>query len=395
MQVHEQRTERQGSCLEAPRATGPATVLVVDDNADLNSLLCERLGRLGFETDGACTGEDALAKLVERAPDLVFLDVSLPGISGLDVLAWIRSRALDTAVIMTTAFGSERVAIDALRRGADDYLPKVSVAHELEAILERTVARQRLNRNHVAMRKQLDEKRAVLEAELGQAARVQAELLPAALPQVHGFELAAMCIPAHEVGGDFYDWQQSAPGIFNVTLCDVMGKGMPAALLMATVRATLRAVVRDSPPGGAMRYVVSALAGDLNRSGSLVTMFLGQLDAERRTLRFVDAGHGHVFLQRASGEREALSPRGLPLGVLDDATYEEGEVRFEPGDALVLYSDGLIDAQPHLGLGPEQLSACVHGGESARVMVDRLLCLGAPPGAPADDLTVVVVRRTR
>ena len=253
-------------------------ILVVDDDPDINRLVRVRLTTRGFTVESATNGEEALAAIAVDPPDLLFLDISMPGIGGLEVLAELRARELDLAVIMMTAFGSEAVAIEALRHGADDYLRKPFDRTEFGATLDRTVRRLELSRQNAWLRTRLDEQRRQLEAELARAGAVQAELLPRDQPAIAPFELAARCIPAREVGGDFYDWQGLAPGDLWLTLADVMGKGMPAALWMATVRTAMRAVVRESPPAVAMRYVARALEPDLARAEAYVTLFLARLE---------------------------------------------------------------------------------------------------------------------
>jgi DNA-binding response OmpR family regulator len=366
--------------------------LVVDDDPGINRLLQARLLARGYHVTSASSGEAALAQMAQNNVDIVFLDVSLPGISGLDVLGVIRERYHDTAVVITTAFGSERVAIDAMRMGADDYLRKPFEPSEFKSVLKRTVSRLLLNRQNAALRLQLDEKHRQLEAELVRAANVQSDLLPYEMPIMAGFEMAAECVPAHEVGGDFYDWQHKHHNLLSLWLCDVMGKGMPAALLMATVRAVMRAVVRGSPPATALRYVTAALDDDFIQTDQFVTLFMASLEIEQRRLTYVDAGHGHAFMRRANGAVELLPQRGLPLGVMPDTHYTEGTLVFEPGDSLVVYSDGVIDARPDLELTPQKLSQYLDGTRSALAMVDRVVTLLSPVGVPPDDFTVIVLR---
>lgn len=366
-------------------------ILVVDDDPDINRLVRVRLTTRGFTVESATNGEEALAAIAAAPPDLLFLDISMPGIGGLEVLAELRARELDLAVIMMTAFGSEAVAIEALRHGADDYLRKPFDRTEFNATLDRTVRRLELGRQNAWLRTRLDEQRRQLEAELARAGAVQAELLPRDQPTITPFELAARCIPAREVGGDFYDWQGLAPGDLWLTLADVMGKGMPAALWMATVRTAMRAVVRESPPAIAMRYVARALEPDLARAEAYVTLFLARLEGATRRLTYVDAGHGHVFVRRANGNAELLPTRGLPVGILPDEEYRQGEIIFAPGDALILYSDGLIDARPDLPLDAAFLTNHLAGAATAEALVARLIALGEAGGALPDDLTVVVL----
>lgn len=236
-----------------------------------------------------------------------------------------------------------------------------------------------------------EERRCKLQSELTCAATVQAKLLPRSKPEIPGFEIAARCVPAHQVGGDFYDWQEMAPGIVNVTLGDVMGNGMAAAMLMATVRAAVHAVTQQNRPAAALQLAERALRLDLDNSDSFVTIFHAQLDAADRTLTFVDCGHGFVFLRRGNGQVEELQPRGLPLGIPNNELFQEGMFTFRQGDTLVLYSDGLIDARPDLKLDSRKLADQLDGTSSAQEMVNRLVALPALDGSPPDDLTVLVV----
>ncbi len=189
------------------------------------------------------------------------------------------------AMIMMTAYGTEDVAVEALRRGADDYLRKPLESSELEAVLERTVERLELSRQNEELRRQLDEQRRRLESELARAAKVQADLLPSDVPEIPGFEFAARCVPARDVGGDYYSWIEPGPGVLAFTLGDVMGKGMPAALLMATVRAAVRAAAQLNSPAVALDLAARALGTDLERSSSFVTLFHARLDAASRQQR--------------------------------------------------------------------------------------------------------------
>jgi PAS domain S-box-containing protein len=228
-----------------------------------------------------------------------------------------------------------------------------------------------------------------LQAELVYAAQIQASLLPSDIPSIPGFDVAARCLPAKQVGGDFFDWQEVCRGVWALTLGDVMGKGMAAAILMATVRAALRSVSHNRP-SEALRLAETAVMPDLDNSESFVTLFYGQLNTENRKMAFVDCGHGYVFVRRSNGAVRGLLPRGLPLGVAGHKRYREGVVTLEIGDTLVLYSDGLIDARPELDLNNRQLAKLLKGASSAREMLERLIGLTEQQGALPDDVTVLV-----
>ena len=367
-------------------------VMVVDDDQDMRALIQTWLGERSYSVAVLESGEEAVVELERNPPDLLFLDILMPGINGLQVLELIRDSALETSVVLTTAFGSEAVAIDALRRGADDYLRKPFTQREFQTTLERNVARFMLRRQNILLQQQLDEKRKQLETELTRAARVRADMLPRTVPLLQGYELVARCVPAREIGGDFYDWFEPDNGRLNLTLGDVRGHGMPAALLMTTVRSTLRAVARQTPALTNMRYAVHALEPDLVRAGSVVELFHAQLNLTDQTLSYVDAGHGGGLVLAAEGTVTPLGPRGVPVGVPCDEVYEAGVVRLAPGDTVLLYSAGVRAASADLtGADYRQCFALLEHPDGATRLVEYLL---GPAAEQRDaDLTVLVLRR--
>ncbi|GAB4177359.1 MAG: response regulator [Roseiflexaceae bacterium] len=370
-----------------------AHALVVDDDDDTCQLLTYWLQLAGVHVEIANNGAAALSAIARSSLDLVFLDLLMPDMNGMEVLSRIREQEVDLAVILTTAYGSEETAIKALRHGADDYMRKPFRQRDLLATLERNITRIGLRRQNLALQRQLDDKRRQLEAELVRAARIQASLLPNSFPHIPHYELAARCIPAREVGGDFYDWLIPAPGLLNLTFGDVMGKGMPAALLMSTVRAIFRAVGRNTDPIINLSYANRALEPDLDKAASFVTLFHAQLHTESHELRYVDAGHGLCVVRRNSGMIEELPVRGAPLGVPSSEAYMQGSVHLHPGDSLILFSDGLLDPWPTLARNYAALADLLEQIESAKAIVDRLLALPSLIGPTSDDLTVVALRR--
>jgi phosphoserine phosphatase RsbU/P len=365
--------------------------LVVDDDLDINRLLRVRLAGRGYQTISATNGEEALARLTESNIDFLMLDVALPGLTGLEVLKRVRGAGSDIPIIMMTAHGSERVAIEALRLGANDYLRKPFESTELQAVVDRTVAHLLLQRQVAELQGKLAEKQRQLELELERAGEIQAALSPGTSLLGPGFELAACCLPARAVGGDFYDWLATAPGEIVLTLGDVMGKGVPAALLMATVRAALRASDYVLSPAAAVNLAARVLLRDFEASESFLTLFHAKYTIESRRLIYADAGHGYVLVRRADGSVESLLPRGLPLGVLADALCTEGETYLAPGDTLIIYSDGLLEALPGLAEEPFSLVNLLKGLMSARAMVQRLVEVVTRRPALTDDLTVVIL----
>ncbi len=373
-------------------AEEPIRALVIDDDPDINRLLRVRLRARGYEVESAANGAQGLDAIERFRPDLLICDISMPVMGGLDVLDRVRADGRDVAVVMATAFGSEKVAIEALRRGADDYLRKPLEPVEFQAVLDRTVRRLLLARENRRLQAQLDEKRRQLESELARAAEVQARLLPATSPIVPGWDIAAACLPARDVGGDFFDWQVDGAETLTLTLGDVMGKGMPAALLMATARAALRAAPAEGAVGRRVERVEQALASDFEASGAFMTLFHTRIDLATGEAAVVDAGHGLALVHRASGAAEPVrAPKGLPLGVIPGARFAEGAIALKPGDALVVYSDGLPDARPDLDLDAQALAPLLGG--SAQATIDRLIAFADTGADRPDDLTAIVVRR--
>ncbi|MGW6130371.1 PP2C family protein-serine/threonine phosphatase [Cellulomonas sp. NPDC055163] len=238
------------------------------------------------------------------------------------------------------------------------------------------------------------EKELIVEAELERAASVQAGLLPAAPPVLDGYELAGACLPARAVGGDFYDWDVVTGGV-SLTIADVMGKGMGAAILAATVRAVLRASGRGRGVDGALADTQAAVEPDLLASGSFVTAFHARLDTAAHELSYVDAGHGLSVVLTADGRVRRLASTGPPLGIPEYVGERlVTRLRLAPGDLLVTFSDGVLDVLDGTLAAVDRVAAAVHGAASAQDAVDRVLAL-APAGADRpDDLTVLVLRRS-
>lgn len=247
----------------------------------------------------------------------------------------------------------------------------------------------------ITERKRLIEERdrlyAELQDELARTAEIQAHLLPRDAPNLSGFAFAAVCLPAREVGGDFFDWNDGRNGV-RLSLGDVTGKGMPAALLMATARAALRSVA-DAPVDQAITAVNRALGPDLEQSDAFVTLFHAELEANGM-LTYIDAGHGMAMIMRRNGIVVPLQQRSLPIGILRDAHYTSSNIQLEPGDTLVIYSDGFPDARPDLCLNdPMAVAAQCMGEQDTHQLLQRLVTLAKGNGPRPDDLTLVCVRR--
>jgi sigma-B regulation protein RsbU (phosphoserine phosphatase) len=232
------------------------------------------------------------------------------------------------------------------------------------------------------------------------AAKIQHDLLPQSPPVMEGYDVAATTIAAQMVGGDYYDFIPLGADRVAICLGDVSGKGLPASLLMANLQATLRG---QSAPNLSVAETIARANALLHRSTDpekFATLFMGVLTPQSGDLQFCNAGHERPILLRRDGTIERLIPGGLALGILDAFDYEGGSSTLEPGDLLVIYSDGFPDAIDELGdfFGEERLIDCVrkNAGLGAAEIMARVVDAvhRHEQGAPrADDLTIVVVKR--
>lgn len=385
-------------------------VVVVEDDPDMGEFLRIVIEqRAGLPVRLFTNPADVLRALPDLTVDALITDIQMPGMSGLELVDEIRRVNPMLPIAVMTAFASVDYAVQALRRQADEFLVKPIQSAELvtkvRELAERGAAARgrarstsapsqgatRSERQMVLDLATLAGRQAALDEQLARAAEVQRELLPQEAPRLAGYDLAGICVPSFSVGGDFFDWYP-VPGGMMLTVADVMGKGIGAAILTATVRAVMRGLGADASPAAGLGRAAAALAHDLDSTQTFVTVLHGRLDAAGGDLRYADAGHGLTLVVHPDGTHRRAGGDGLPLGVLAGDTWDDGVVHLDPGDTLVTFSDGLFDL---LGGGTQALSevaAMVVAAPDAQGVLDRVATL-AREEPPSDDLTVVVVRR--
>jgi serine phosphatase RsbU (regulator of sigma subunit)/anti-sigma regulatory factor (Ser/Thr protein kinase) len=237
------------------------------------------------------------------------------------------------------------------------------------------------------------------EQELEVAKLIQQNFLPKQLPELTGWQVAAYYRPAREVGGDFYDVIPLPEGKVGFVVGDVTDKGVPAALVMAATRSVLRASAqRLVNPGETLERVNEHLCPDMPEK-MFVTCLYGVLDPETGHFRFANAGHDLPYVKTADGSEE-LRARGMPLGLMPGMPYEEKETVLQPGDSLLLHSDGVVEAHsPDREMfGFPRLKQCVADYPGGGELIDRVLSdLHAHTGPDAeqeDDITMVTLQRS-
>ena len=366
-------------------------VLVADDQSDVVLALRLLLRDAGLDSDAAASVPEIRSRLSATEYDLLLMDLNYArdttsGREGLELLAEVHSRDPLLPVVVMTGWGSIETAVEAMRCGARGFIHKPWDNNALADAIRREVDDGRATRNA--------ERRAVREQQEAQA--IQRALLPAAMPDVAGCDIAARWIPASAFGGDCYDITPLDANRVAISIADVCGKGLPAALLMANLQASARAfAAADSSP----RAVAERVNRELVRNAALrrfVTFFYAVYDRRAGQLAFVNAGHNPPVMLRADGSIARLATGGMVLGAFDDAAYEQGSVEVASGDRLVLFTDGITEAcgTNDEEFGDDRLIAALRHSGSADVVavVDRIFSDvgGFRVGPVADDATVVV-----
>ena len=230
------------------------------------------------------------------------------------------------------------------------------------------------------------------DADAVQAKEIQRRLLPVKAPEVLGYDIAGRCQPAFHVGGDYYDWHLLDDTMLQVTVADVMGKGLAAGVIAAGLRTAMRVTSRTHTLMESVRRTAEGLQDDFDVSGTFATMFTARLRPQHGHLEYVDAGHGLALLVSPGSPTRQLSERDLPLGAQEGSLWTSHEARLEHGDTLIVVSDGVLDAFEDPMQGLHAAERLVATAQSADEMADRILARAAH-AALTDDLTAVVVRR--
>jgi len=237
------------------------------------------------------------------------------------------------------------------------------------------------------------------EKELEVAYRIQQQILPSELPKMAGIQTTALAIPCHTVGGDFYDVIRINDDKVALVIADVTGKGIPAALLVSTLQASLHAFIEHTYSPTDLVTKLNRVINENSTPEKFITFFICIYDIPTWTLRYVNAGHNHPFILFEKGGIEPLSKGGFCLGVFTDNRYEEGEIRLNPGDTLILYTDGVTEAMNAKNemYGEARLYLTMHKmlDKSVKEIERSILSdmKSFTDGAPqADDVTLVLMK---
>lgn len=239
-----------------------------------------------------------------------------------------------------------------------------------------------------------------MQEEMRLASEIQLGLLPKENPQVPGYDIFGMSLPAHSVGGDYYDFIIQDDEHFAVCLGDVAGKGLPAALVMSNMQATIRGQARPDHMPNECLTLSNQLLFHSTTSNKFATLFYGQLHVHSHEFFYANAGHNRPIVIKANGEIEKLDTAGLALSIVERETYEHDKFVFETGDVLIIYSDGITEAMnaDHQEFDEERLLSIVHENASHSAE-DIVMAVTASVQAfvgqadQNDDMTIVIIKR--
>jgi phosphoserine phosphatase RsbU/P len=332
-------------------------ILIADDQLDVLEALRLLLKQHGYLTQTVTSPAAILEALAAQSFDLLLMDLNYArdttsGREGLDLLG--RLKALDGAlpVVVMTGWGTVGLAVETMQRGVEDFVQKPWENDRLLEILKTQVERgrarreaERLEAEEKLHRSQMAQQFHKQEQEIEEARKIQQGFLPKEIPQVRGFQISGAWQPARVVGGDYFDVLRLRENTLALCIADVAGKGLPAALLMSNLQATVRGLASAAMPPGELCSRVNRFIHENIAEDRFITLFYGVLDAGARRLCYANAGHNPPVVVHSIGFHDRLRKGGGVLGVFPEQGYEQGEVALTPGDRVLLFTDGVTEAR--------------------------------------------------
>jgi sigma-B regulation protein RsbU (phosphoserine phosphatase) len=373
--------------------TATARVLLADDQPHVLEALELMLKSRGYQTEAVTHPARVLQALASREFDVVLMDLNYTrdttaGGEGLDLVSQIRLIDENLPLVVMTAWSTVDLAVEAMRRGASDFVQKPWHNGELLDKLERQVERCRSLRQ--AQRQRADE--------LQDAREIQNQLLPKSIPQVKDYEIAGMSQPVRCVGGDYYGVVRISETQTVLCIADVSGKGMPAALLMSSLQAALRPLMWDTRSPRELCRRLNRILCEIAPVGKFVSFFYAVLDSKDNRLTYCNAGHNPPILVRANGTASELNAAGAVLGQFPDWVYEQSDLQLRPGDRLIMFTDGLVEAsnQNDEPFGEERVTRIAQENHDASAEELKTMLIRSASdhcaGRFQDDASMIVLR---
>jgi serine phosphatase RsbU (regulator of sigma subunit) len=377
-------------------------VLFVDDDPKVLAGIRRQL-RKKVPIETVDSGSAGLAVIAARGPfAVVVTDYCMPEMNGIEFLARVRKAAPDTVRMLLTGSADLHAAIEAVNQGnIFRFLTKPCSPEQLIEALNASIRHYRRTRQEHEFNQRS-------RRWLDQAVEIQKNLMPRSVSGLSGVDICGRSIYCDHAGGDYYDYFEkntSGGPKLDLVVGDVSDHGLPSALLMAAARAFLReAASRSVSVSNVVESVNRQLSRDVQATGRFMTLFFAEIDVPRRSIHWVRAGHEPALLYEPRSEEffELKGPGGLPLGVLEDAVYEEYERELAPGQMIAIGTDGIWEARNTEGrmFGKRLLQSlmCEHAARPAVEIVQRVLESLTQflfPLALQDDATLVIAKMER
>ncbi|MEG7069060.1 two-component system response regulator RssB [Pseudomonas aeruginosa] len=386
-----------------------ATLLIIDDDEVVRESLAAYLEDSNFKVLQALNGLQGLQIFESEQPDLVICDLRMPQIDGLELIRRIRQTASETPIIVLSGAGVMSDAVEALRLGAADYLIKpledlAVLEHSVRRALDRAYLRvenQRYRDKLEAANRELQASLNLLQEDQNAGRQVQMNMLPVTPWSIEGLEFSHRIIPSLYLSGDFVDYFRVDERRVAFYLADVSGHGASSAFVTVLLKFMTTRLLYESRRNGALpEFKPSEVLAHINRGlintklGKHVTMLGGVIDLEKNSLTYSIGGHLPLPVLFVDGQASYLEGRGLPVGLFDDASYDDRVMELPPSFSLSLFSDGILDVLPGATLKekeaslPEQVAAAGGTLDGLR-QVFGLANLAEMP----DDIALLVLSR--
>lgn len=386
-----------------------ATLLIIDDDEVVRESLAAYLEDSNFKVLQALNGLQGLQIFESEQPDLVICDLRMPQIDGLELIRRIRQTASETPIIVLSGAGVMSDAVEALRLGAADYLIKpledlAVLEHSVRRALDRAYLRvenQRYRDKLEAANRELQASLNLLQEDQNAGRQVQMNMLPVTPWSIEGLEFSHRIIPSLYLSGDFVDYFRVDERRVAFYLADVSGHGASSAFVTVLLKFMTTRLLYESRRNGTLpEFKPSEVLAHINRGlintklGKHVTMLGGVIDLEKNSLTYSIGGHLPLPVLFVEGQASYLEGRGLPVGLFDDATYDDRVMELPPSFSLSLFSDGILDVLPGATLKekeaslPEQVAAAGGTLDGLR-QVFGLANLAEMP----DDIALLVLSR--
>jgi sigma-B regulation protein RsbU (phosphoserine phosphatase) len=378
-------------------------ILVVDDDAMSRRVLAQLLTAAGYKCRVCKEGSEALEVLRAEPPTLLLLDFDMPGLNGAEVLKRLRSdrnpAVARIPTIMLTAHGSEKSEVSCLQAGVDDFVTKPVNASVLRARIETQLRLRSMRRQLERQNDELERWRRNLERDLAAARLTQQSLIPQKPLTLPDWDVATCYRPVIQVGGDIYGWLRMKDGRILFWIADGTGHGAAAALLTTLAKLLFHHGNAEHDMPASIMEAVNNDFRSIFGSRSFMTAMCVALDPVTGKASIVGAGHPPLLVTRPNGSTESIASIAPPLGLIEQPEFTETAIDLEPGDAFLLYTDGVFRWTKDEGhrLTLEQLRKILdHSAPTAEALLKSVLAHTAPETAATtspDDMTLLVVRR--